>query len=159
MPNRPHGAPIPPRSSEHPGRRTLHLNLTAREYAIIADRAAVAELSRPRYMREAALAVQIYRTTAAADLLTRTTRAIDCVRALACSIAVSQNHHTRRHMESAMVELYERGAELERHAEYIAAALALRPPDSLVGIASDDCRLPGPGSAIWRDTKLHSLDV
>jgi hypothetical protein len=145
------GDPIPPRSSHNPDRRSLHLNLTAAEYATIAERAAIAGLSRPRYIREAALAVQIYRTTAPADLLARTTRAIACVTALARSIAVSQSHHTRRHLESAMMELYEKDAELERHGEYIAAALALRPPGSPEGMAPDQRRLPGPGAAIWRE--------
>lgn len=150
MAQQPPSAPIPPRSSLNPDRRTLHLNLTARECGIIADRAAIAGLSRPRYMREAALAVQIYRSTSPAELLTRTTRAIACARELARSIAISQNHHTRRHFESAIVELYEKDAQLEQHAKYIAAALALLPTQQADGAPLDQPRLPGPGSAIWR---------
>jgi hypothetical protein len=150
MAQQPPGAPIPPRSSRNPDRRTLHLNLTAREYGIIADRAAIAGLSRPRYLREAALALQIFRTTSPAELLARTTRAIACVRELARSIAIGQNQHTRRHFGSAMVELYEKDAQLEQHAEYIAAALALLPTQQADGVALDQPRLPGPGSAIWR---------
>jgi hypothetical protein len=143
------GAPIPPRSSLNPDRRTLHLNLTAREYALIAERATIAGLSRPAYVREAALAFQIFRTTSPTELLAKTTRAIASVRALAQSIAVSQNHHTRRHLGPAMVELYEKDAELERHADYLAALLALVPPNSANALVAER-QLPGPGSAIWR---------
>lgn len=67
MTKRPNGDPIPPRSSGHPDRRSLHLNLTGREYELIAERADIAGLSRSRYVREAALAFQLYRTTSPAE--------------------------------------------------------------------------------------------
>jgi hypothetical protein len=153
-----HGAPIPPRSSLNPDRRTLHLNLTAREYAVIAERARLAGLSRPRYVREVVLAFQIFRTTSPIELLTRTTRAIASVRALAQSIAVSQNLHTRRQLDSAMVELYEKDAVLERHSEYLAALLALIPPNSPDALTAER-RLPGPGSAIWRQPSTDASSL
>jgi hypothetical protein len=77
---------------------------------------------------------------------------------LARSIAISQNLHTRRHFESAMVELYEKDAELERHAEYIAATLALLPTRSAEVLATEN-RLPGPGSVIWRVPGPRPVDL
>jgi hypothetical protein len=69
---------------------------------LIAERAGIAGLSRPRYVREAALAFQLYRTTSPAELLANTTRATACVRELARMTAVSQNLYTWRHLEIAM---------------------------------------------------------
>jgi hypothetical protein len=148
MPKRPPGDPIPPRSSGHPDRRSLHLNLTAREYALLTERAEIAGLSRPRYAREATLAFQLYRTTSPAELLAHTTHAIACVRELARMTATSQNLYTWRRLEVAMAELLAKDAELERHVQQIARALALRPPDAPP--PTSERRLPGPGATIWR---------
>ena len=151
MTKRPPGDPIPPRSSGHPDRRSLHLNLTAREYDLIAERAEIAGLSRPRYAREAALAFQLYRTTSPGELLANTTHAIACVRDLARMAAISQNLYTWRRLEVAMAELLAKDAELERHVEQIARALALRPPDAPPPLP--ERRLPGPGSTMWRPSE------
>ena len=148
MTKRPTRDPVPPRSSGHPDRRSLHLNLTAREYALVSERAAIAGLSRPRYVREAALAFQLYSTTSPADLLINTTRAIACVRDLARMTAINQHLHTWRRLEIAMAELEATAAVLERHVEQIARALALRPPDAPPTLP--ERRLAGPAASIWR---------
>jgi hypothetical protein len=149
MTQRPPSAPIPPRSSHNPDRRTLHLNLTAREYATIAERSAIAGLSRPCYVREAALAFQIYQTTSPTEILAHATSAIACIRSLASSPAVGLHFATWRRFEAAIAELHGKTTDLERHLEHIAAILALRPPDSPNPLVSAR-RLPGPGSSIWR---------
>jgi hypothetical protein len=125
------------------------LNLTAREYLMIGERSATAGLSRARYVREAALAFQIYQTTSPTEILVNTTTAIDALRSLASFPAVSMHFATWRRFEAAIAELHGKTTELERHLEYIAAALALRPPDSPNAIVSTR-RLPGPGSSTWR---------
>lgn len=149
MTKRPLGAPIPPRSSHNPDRRSLHLSLTAREYALVSACAAIADLSRPRYVREAALAVQIYRTTSPTELLASTSRAIACVHELART--VGQNLDIQRSLRAAGIELQARAAKLGRYSEEIAALLALLPPDS-PSVSVESRRLPGPGSSIWRPT-------
>lgn len=58
-----------------------------------------------------------------------------------------------------MVEFYKKDTELETHAEYTAAALALPPPDPSEAIRTVHGRLPGPHSAILRVLKPHSLDI
>src|ERR1700722_15019992 len=113
MTKRPPGAPLPPRSSHNPDRRSLHLNLTAREYALISVCAAIADVSRPRYVREAALAVQIYRTTPPTELLASTSRAIACVHEL--SRMVGQNLDARRGLQAASIELQAEAAKLGRY--------------------------------------------
>jgi hypothetical protein len=150
MTKRTPGTPIPPRSSLNLDRRTLHLNLTDREYATIADRATIAGLSRPRYLREAALAFQIYRTTSPTEMLSSTTAAIACVRALASTPAVRLQYKTWREFDAAIAELRAKSAEFERHADRVAALLALLPPNSPDAVAGDR-HLPGPGSAMWRE--------
>jgi hypothetical protein len=147
MTKRPPGAPIPPRSSRNPDRRSLHLNLTAREYTLISMCAAIADLSRPRYVRDAALAVQIYRTTSPTELLASTSRAIACVQELARM--VGQNLDARRGLHAASIELQAKAAKLGRYSEEIAALLALLPPES-PSATDQSRRLPGPGSSIWQ---------
>jgi hypothetical protein len=147
MIKRPPGSPIPPRSSHNPDRRSIHLNLTVREYAIISACAAIADLSRPRYVREAALAVQIYRTTSPTELLARTSRAIACVHELARM--VGQNLDARCGLQAASIELHAKAAKLGRYSEEIAALLALLPPES-PSVTDPSRRLPGPGASIWQ---------
>jgi hypothetical protein len=121
------GDPIPPRSSGNPFRRCLHLQLSASEYDTLTLRAAIAGMSRARYVREAALAFQIYHTTSPVEVLLNVTRAIGSVRALARLTAASLDTVTRRHLEAAISEIHRYANQLEYDAEHIAAALALQP--------------------------------
>lgn len=116
------GVPIPKRSSNHPDRRCLHLNLTAWEYGTIATRARDAGLSMPRYVRKAALGVPILGTKPGTDLLAHVRDAIMCVRALAETTLVRLDANTRRHLEAAIWELYQYAGELDYHIEHIEAA-------------------------------------
>lgn len=101
---------IPPRSSLNPDRRSLHVNLTAREYALISERAAAANLSRPRFVREIALAFEIYRTTSPAELMTMATKAIACVHDIASSPVFRLSFNTWCRLEA---ELHTTNALLE----------------------------------------------
>lgn len=118
---------IPARSSQNPSRRCLHVPLTASEYETITVRARIADLSRARYVRETALAFQIFSTTSPAEVLLHVNRAIGSIRALARLTAASLDTTTRRHLEAAIAEVHRFSHQLEDNAEHLAAALALLP--------------------------------
>jgi hypothetical protein len=136
MPRRPPGCPTPPRSSAHLERRTVHVAMTRSEYDTVTVRAAIAGVSRPRYLREAGLAFQIFRTTSPAEVLLNVTRAIGSIRALARLTAASLDTVTRRHLEAAIAEIHRYANQLEYDAEHIAAELARRPGPTQPSLAS-----------------------
>jgi hypothetical protein len=107
------GRLLPSRKPRH----FLHIPFTAQEYETITVRAAMAHASRSRYVREAALAVQIFRSPVPRERLPHVVRVIACLRTLT------------RAVPATVAELKAAAAELELHSDELAAQLALVPRD------------------------------